>query len=72
MIGDMYEMGKLLSFQQLQLKYNLKSNQYFKYLQIQDYLKKYIQGYQTLTSDLLEEGMNRKAESSNLISIYII
>lgn len=67
-IRDMYEMGNLLSFQQLQLKFKLKNNQYFKYLQICDFVKKYIQGYQKVTPDLLEEAMNIEADSQKLIS----
>lgn len=66
--GDMYEMGNLLSFQQLQLKFKLKSNQYFKYFQICDFMKKYIQRYQNITLDPLEEVMNIKADSQKLIS----
>ncbi|XP_055492206.1 uncharacterized protein LOC129697562 [Leucoraja erinacea] len=66
-IGDMYEMGNLLSFQQLQLKFKLKNKQYFKYLQICD-LKKYIQGYQKITSEVLEEAMNIETDSQKLIS----
>ncbi|XP_055514746.1 uncharacterized protein LOC129711249 [Leucoraja erinacea] len=68
MLGDLYELGKLLSFQQLQLKYNLKNNQYFKYLQIRDYLKKYTKDYHNMPTDLLDEAMKTKAESANLIS----
>lgn len=67
-IRDMYETGNLLSFQQLQLKFKLKNNQYFKYLQICDFVKKYIQGYQKVTPDLLEEAMNIEADSQKLIS----
>lgn len=67
-LGDLYELGKLLSFQQLQLKYNLKYNQYFKYLQICDYLKKYTKDYHNMPTDLLDEAMKTKAEPANLIS----
>lgn len=46
----------------------MKNNQYFKYLQIRDYLKKYTKDYYNMPPDLLDEAMKIKAESANLIS----
>ncbi|XP_055494220.1 uncharacterized protein LOC129698878 isoform X1 [Leucoraja erinacea] len=69
-VGDMYEVGKLLSFQQLKLKFKLKDNQYFKYIQVCDFMKKYTHRFQTIFLDPLEEAMNIKADSQKLISYF--
>lgn len=61
-------MENLLSFQQLKSKFNLNNNQYFKYLQICDFMKKYIPRFQNIMIDPLEEAMNITVDSQNLIS----
>lgn len=60
-VGDLYEMGNLLSLQKLQSKCSLKGHQYFRYLQIRDYLKTYTHEYQTLLPGILDKVINRNA-----------
>ncbi|XP_055488550.1 palmitoyltransferase ZDHHC21 isoform X1 [Leucoraja erinacea] len=67
-VGDLYELGNLLSFQQLKSKFKLNNNQYFKYLQVCDFMNKYIPRFQSTILDPLEEVMNINAESTKLIS----
>lgn len=67
-LGDPYEIGTLLSFQELQSKYNLKGSQYFRYLQIWDYMKIHTQDCHSMGPDILDERMNRKSGSNKLIS----
>ena len=57
-VGNLYIEGIFASFQQLQEKYNLPKNQFFRYLQIRDYVKTHLPNFEKSNPDKLESVFN--------------
>ncbi len=52
---DLYKDGVFASFTQLQRKYKLESNSFFRYLQVRGYIRKHFKGYETETQSILDK-----------------
>lgn len=67
-IGHLYGKGTFLSFQELQQNYGLHSNNFFRYLQIRDYVKSNTQVYRSRESEILDECLNKHPNTEKLIA----
>ena len=67
-LGDLFGKGTFSSFQELWEKYDLNTYNLFRYLQIRDHVKTYMQDYNTASPDKLNECLNRHADTDKLIS----
>lgn len=54
-IRDLYTEGKFASFAQLQTKFKLHNNNFFRYLQVRDYIRKFMPGFETQPQSMLDE-----------------
>lgn len=54
-IHDLYTEGKFASFAQLQTKFKLHSNNFFRYLQVRDYFRKFMLDFETQPQSILDE-----------------
>lgn len=66
---DLYIDGGFASFQQLVDKFRLPKSNFFRYLQIRDYVRKYIPSYETLADSKLRSVVNFSPYISHLVSI---
>lgn len=67
-VGNLYIEGTFASFQQLQEKYNLPKNQFFRYLQIRDYVRTHLPNFENAVADKLESFIKLFANSRYIIS----
>ena len=72
-MGDLYRENSFLSFQELQQIYGLHPKDYFRYLQIRDYVKSNTQEIRNRKAEILDECLNKHPNTEKLISyIYNI
>lgn len=67
-IGDLYIKGTFASFQQLQEKFKLPKNHFFRYLQIRNYVKTHLPDFETVAPNALEISIKMFARSHSIIS----
>lgn len=77
MLGQMVESGSLMTFQQLQQKYDLPIQDFYKYLQLRHYLNKhnYLASLQASPSNIehfLISGIKRTIKSRYIFHAYKI
>ncbi|KAF7665834.1 hypothetical protein LDENG_00131610 [Lucifuga dentata] len=70
-IQDMYLVGNFATFAQLQEVYGIQASNFFRYLKIRDFIRKYIPNFEKLnTHDVLEEIKKFKPENRGAISYF--
>lgn len=67
-IGDLYIGGTFATFKQLQEKFKLQKNHFFRYLQIRNYVKTHLTNFETVTPNTLENSIKCFARSHSRIS----
>lgn len=71
-VRHLYINGRFASFDELRVKYNLPHSQYFRYLQIRDYVRSKITNFQTLPKKhAFFDVMNSPSDSKHLISTFV-
>ncbi len=67
-VGNLYIEGAFASFQQLQEKYRLPKNQFFRYLQIRDYIRTHLPNFEKANPDKIESLFNLFPNPRHIIS----
>lgn len=67
-LGDIYSTGVLVSFSDLVERYKISKNDFFKYLQIRDFINKHCRHSPIITNDLVEALIKR----ANIGTLYDI
>lgn len=67
-IGELYINGIFASFAQLQSKYNIPGSSFFRYLQIRNYVRKYLQNFETFSGSCLDRCLRPMSCSEKSIS----
>lgn len=67
-IRDLYIQGTFASFIQLQKKFKLPGNNFFRYLQIRDYVRKHLMNFETEPQCTIEECLNVSPHENKFIS----
>ena len=67
-VGDLYIEGVFASFKQLQKKYGLGHNNFFRYLQIRDYIRKHLKDFETETKSPIDNCLKLSSNENKLIS----
>lgn len=67
-VGDLYLEGRFASFTQLQRKYNLPSNNFFRYLQIRDYVRKHMISFEIENKLFIDDCLSVSPQENKFIS----
>lgn len=67
-ISDLYQEGVFASFNQIQEMYKLPGRDFFRYLQIRDYVRKYVQSLENLSGSCLDKCLQLPPRKEKLIS----
>lgn len=70
MIGDLFVKGSFASFNHLQVQYGLHRHNFFRYLQIRDYVKKYIPNLEKIEPNILDGFFRLGGRERRLLSLF--
>lgn len=68
-IGDLFIDGVLASFSQLQQKFNLSQNNFFRYLQIRNYIRAHISSLENTSPSIIDKCVDQSKGSKKALAI---